>query len=52
VEEYEKMNDKDLLREHEKLLKILKKFQEIIDVNLQRKQKERAKIGKKPQTSK
>lgn len=41
-----------MLREHEKLLKVLKKFQEIIDINLQKKQKEREKITGKPQTSK
>lgn len=45
------MNEKELLREHEKLLKVLKKFQEIIDINLQKKQKEREKNGSKPQSS-
>lgn len=44
------MNEKDLLRQHEKLLKILKKFQEIIDINLKKKQKEREKASK-PQSS-
>lgn len=52
VEEYQRMNDKDLLREHEKLLKVLRKFQEIIDVNLQKKQKQREKKVQKQQTSK
>ena len=50
VEEYDNMNEKDLLREHEKLLKVLKKFQEIIDINLKKKQKERERTSK-PQTS-
>lgn len=35
------MNEKELLREHESLLKILKKYQELIDINLSKKQKER-----------
>jgi len=50
VEEYDNMNEKELLREHEKLLKVLKKFQEIIDINLKKKQKERER-GTKPQAS-
>ena len=37
------MNEKELLREHESLLKILKKYQELIDINLSKKQKEREK---------
>ncbi len=45
------MNEKELLREHEKLLRVLKKFQEIIDINLQKKQKEREKGNKPPQSS-
>jgi hypothetical protein len=50
AEEYDSMNEKELLREHERLLKVLKKFQEIIDMNLKRKQKEREKASK-PQAS-
>ena len=45
AEEYDSMNEKELLREHEKLLKVLKKFQEIIDINLQKKQKARERVN-------
>lgn len=41
TDEYDAMNEKELLREHENLLKILKKYQELIDINLAKKQKER-----------
>ena len=37
------MNEKQLLRQHENLLKILKKYQELIDINLTKKQKQRQK---------